>query len=71
MNKTPQFSTAALENIAETGADWKNDLLDLQTELVTSEQLLEECMVGADDDREQGWRDYVSALVSHMEEAGK
>lgn len=60
----PDFSDAALENIEETGADWTYDLERLREGRFTEESLLEHCLDGADDDRVQGWRDYVATLVA-------
>lgn len=59
----PAFSAAALEAIEETSADWKRDLLALRHGATTAETLLAKCLDGADDDRAEGWRDYVSALM--------
>lgn len=57
------FSKAALANIEETGADSTEDLNRLRAGL-TREALLAECLNQADPDREEGWRDYVDALVA-------
>lgn len=62
-NVAPKFSTAALENINETNADWALDLHRLRSGAVTRERLLDNCLDGADADRVQGWREYVAALV--------
>jgi hypothetical protein len=58
------FSKAALESIEETGINPVEDLERLLMHRVTPAELLEECLQGAEDDREEGWRDYVSALDS-------
>lgn len=67
-DSTVTLSTAALENFAETGLDVDltvaDDVAALRSGKHTSESLLAECLDGADDDREQGWRDYVSAVVA-------
>jgi hypothetical protein len=56
------FSHAALEAIEETGLDVAADVERLIEHRVTPAELLAECLQGADDDRVQGWRDYVRAL---------
>lgn len=61
---TIKFTAAALENINETGADVAGDLAALRSGEHTAESLLAFCLDGADDDRAEGWRDYVSALVA-------
>lgn len=58
------FTTEAQENIAETGADWESDLRALKSGEHTEESLLELCLNGADEDRVQGWREYVETLVA-------
>lgn len=60
------FSRAALENIEETGANWRRDLEQLLGGSHTPATLLEFCLDGAEPDREQGWRDYVAALEALM-----
>lgn len=59
----PNFTEAALANIAETGIDYTNDLHALRHGSDTPDALLDHCLNGADDDRRQGWIDYVNALV--------
>lgn len=59
----PDFTDAALENIAETGADWAHDLERLRDGMTESD-LLALCLEGADADREQGWREYVETLAA-------
>lgn len=63
----PNFTTAALENINETGTDWEADLARLNSGEVTRDELLAECLDGADADREQGWEDYVQALADERD----
>jgi hypothetical protein len=58
----PNFSPAALANLNETGTEWRQDLDDLASDLVSTDELLARCLDGADADREQGWNDYVDAL---------
>lgn len=57
------FTDSALENIAESGIDWRVDLAELQRGVITPERLLAECLNQADPDREKGWRDYVAELT--------
>ena len=61
-----RFSRAALENIEETGVDPLADAADLRSGAHTSESLLAQCLRGADDDRAEGWHDYVSALAAEV-----
>lgn len=56
------FSRAAQENIQETGCDVEQDAEAIRAGSMTPEQLLNHCLDGADDDRRQGWLDYVNEL---------
>ena len=60
---TIKFSQAAQQNIEETGIDPQDDLRRLRAKEITSAELIAECLAGADDDREDGWRAYVAALT--------
>lgn len=59
-----QLTTAAQENIDETGCDPAADLAALRTGEHTRESLLAHCLDGADDNRVQGWEEYVDALCA-------
>jgi hypothetical protein len=62
----PTFTDAANENIREcglTGEDFERDVSKVRSGRLSREDLLLACLEGADDDRAQGWRDYVSAVV--------
>lgn len=61
---TPALTPAALANLEETGTDWREDMAALRCGGTTEEALLEHCLDGADEDRVEGWREYVSALVA-------
>lgn len=62
---TIEFSTEAQENIKEAGADIvERDYNDLTGGQITHERLLARYLAGANQDREQGWRDYVTALAN-------
>lgn len=61
---SPTFTTATLANLEETGTDWREDLAALRSGETTESALLELCLDGADDDRVDGWREYVAALVA-------
>lgn len=50
-------------NIDETGASPLDDLAQLRSGAQTAASLLEHCLDGADEDRVEGWREYVAALV--------
>lgn len=59
------FTMLALANMAESGigpAGIRSDITAVKRGL-TKEALLASCMDGADEDREQGWRDYVDAVM--------
>lgn len=57
------FTRAALDAIEETGVDPTDDLDALRCGRMTAADLLARCLDGADADRAEGWRDYVSALA--------
>lgn len=61
---TFRFSRAARECIHETGIDPEDDVHALRTGLHTPTSLLEHRLDSADEEREPGWHDYVSAVVS-------
>lgn len=63
-----QMSRAAAGNVEETATDVAADLRLLRRGIKTSQALLEDCLDGADADREQGWYDYVEALTAVTEE---
>jgi hypothetical protein len=67
----PRFTPAAHEAIAETGGDYHTDLHSLRTGKLTAETLLAHCLNGADPDRVDGWKEYVSALVTFIESEAK
>jgi hypothetical protein len=56
------FTPACNEAIAETGADFDADVERVRAGLGVLE-LLQECLAGADDDRVEGWEDYVYAVA--------
>jgi hypothetical protein len=58
-----RFSRAALESIFETGIDPRADIAALRAGTHTEASLLAHCLDGADEDREEGWRDYVEVCV--------
>lgn len=62
MDQFQNFSAAAIRNIEETGIDPLEDVRRVREMLVSRDALLEECLQGADDDRIDGWQDYVSAI---------
>lgn len=61
------FTPAALANIQETGCDPNADVAALRSGQYSIASLLTHCLDGADADREQGWRDYVSALADALD----
>ena len=60
------LSLAAARCAEESGVNVEEDLDSLRSGLLTSAALLDACLDGADDDRVEGWRDYVSALSAHL-----
>jgi len=64
--RTPRFTNEAQLNIEETGTYWKLDVERILELGWTPEEILAECLDGADDDRVQGWHDYVEALVESL-----
>ncbi len=59
------LTNAARDNVDETGIDPKADVQSLR-DGETEESLLARCLDQADDDRAEGWRDYVSALTGYL-----
>lgn len=59
-----KFSTAAQQNIDETGCDPQDDLYRVRVGEQTREGLLSLCLDGAEEDRVQGWRDYVATICA-------
>jgi hypothetical protein len=64
--RTLRFSQAAQANIDETGAFPLDDLAQLRSGAQTAASLLEFCLDGADEDRAEGWREYVAALADYL-----
>lgn len=56
------FSAEAQRNIEETGCDPMDDMHRVVTGEQTREGLLAFCLDGAEEDRVQGWRDYVQTI---------
>lgn len=67
----PAFSNAARECLAAESAvteqNVRDDISRLALATVTAEDLLAECLDGADDDRQAGWVDYVNACCDAAE----
>lgn len=61
---TPAFTAATLDVLEETGTNWRDDLDALRGGDHNAESLLEYCLDGADEDRHEAWRDYVTALTA-------
>jgi hypothetical protein len=57
-----KLSIAAQANVEETGCDVAADIEAIRSGEHTRESLLAHCLDGAEQDREQGWREYVSAV---------
>lgn len=58
-----KLSFAAAQNVEETGCSPREDIAALQAGTLTRETLLAHCLDGADDNRVQGWRDYVEDIA--------
>jgi hypothetical protein len=58
------MTAAAAKCVRETGADVAADVAALHSGEHTAESLLAHCLDGADDDRTQGWREYVAAVAN-------
>jgi len=58
-----KMTEAAAANVEEAGVDVAHDLASLRAGRSTRMTLLQACVDGADDDRVEGWRDYVSAVA--------
>lgn len=52
----------AAQAVAETRTDVREDVRRIITGEITPDELLAECIDGADADREAGWREYVDAV---------
>lgn len=57
------LTRAAAVNVEETGIDPSDDVQRLRAGEVTPEVLMAECLDGADDDRVDGWREYVDNVA--------
>jgi hypothetical protein len=57
-----KLSSEAQANVDETGADPEEDAYAIRHGETTREKLLAECLDGADEDRVQGWHEYVDAV---------
>ena len=68
---TIRFTKAAQECIDETGIDFMLDVQRLREGSVDVLGLLGECLDGAEDDRFQGWNDYVDAVVAYAVKRGR
>jgi len=56
------MTIAAARNLEETGTDVAADLAALRAGTMTRDALLAHCLNGADEDRVEGWREYVEAV---------
>lgn len=59
-----KLTAAAQQNVTETSTDVDADIAALRNGTHTEESLLAHCLDGADDDRVQGWNEYVAAVVA-------
>ena len=62
-----RFTPAAHEASAETGANVEADLQRVLGGGCSRAQLLAHCIDGSDDDRLEGWTDYVDAIFAQAE----
>ncbi len=68
---TIRFTKSAQECIDETGIDFMADVHRLREGTVGAMALILECLDGVDDDRHQGWYDYVDAVVAYAIKRGR
>lgn len=61
------MSREAAENVRECNVDVQDDVRKLRAGQWTQKSLLNLCLEGAEPDREQGWREYVVAVVTYVE----
>jgi hypothetical protein len=68
---TIRLTDAAMRNIAEIGndIDVANDIAAIRSGRMSEDELLDLCLDGADDDRVQGWREYVDAVIDAAHDA--
>lgn len=59
-----KLTTDAQRNVEEAGINPMDDVTALRSGEQTRESLLAACLDGADDDRVEGWRDYVAAVAA-------
>ena len=71
MSTTIRLTPAAQALVDETGCDPQDDIDALRAGTHTEESLLAYCLDGADEDREEGWREYVAAVVAAAEVASR
>jgi hypothetical protein len=55
-----------MQNIEESGVSVREDLQHIRAGLWSESTLLSHCLDGADEDREQGWIEYVDALFASV-----
>ncbi len=61
----PTFSTYVIDALAETGADWREDMAALRSGRVTRESLLEFCQDGVETEDDMAlWAEYVDTLAA-------
>jgi len=58
-----EMTAGAAGSVVECGVDVAADVARVRSGESTEETLLEECLDGANEDREQDWRDYVTAVA--------
>jgi hypothetical protein len=66
MSRPIVLSHRAQLNVQESGVVPQDDIDALRSGEHTAESLLAYCLDGADDDRVQGWKEYVSAVVDYV-----
>ena len=57
-----RLTSAAYANVLETGIDPEVDRIRIRDGKYTVAELLDACLDGADEDRVQGWREYVATI---------
>jgi len=67
MTTTIHLTPAAIDLVDETGCDPEGDVRDLLDGSQTRETLIAYCLDGAAEDRVEGWREYVAAVVEEAD----
>ena len=62
-----QLSSCAVTVCEEAGVDPNDDFKNLLSGAITEDELLQECLEAADEDRRDSWREYVDTMARQVE----